>query len=319
MSPTPDHRQYKRRAQLLVTSASQALDLSEAHFKFRTVQQDVESPNNASIRVYNLSRKTMALIREEYDRVVLQAGYESSFGVIFDGTIKQWRIGRENGTDNYIDILAADGDLAYNFSLVNKTLAAGWTHEEAIRAAIGEMSAFGVSQGYIDSQGLLGGAVPNPRGKVMFGLPRTILRNSVRSVGATWSIQNGKVDVIPLDGYKPGEAVVLNALTGLIGRAEQTVDGIEARALLNPRMDVGTLVRIASSEINRLLQANPDAAPVPYNQWAGLQLLPTVEEDGLYRVFVAEHEGDTRGQAWYTKITCLSVSATTSKVQRPNG
>lgn len=321
MSFQQGHPQYLRKASLLVANKTRILDLSEVHFRFKTTQQDAESPNNAEIRIYNLSGRTVALMREEYDRVVLQAGYDKAFGVIFDGTIKQFRVGKENATDTYIDLLAADGDLAYNFALVNKTLAAGWTHEEAIKAAIASMAEFGVQGGgFIDSGGLLGGTVPNPRGKVMFGLPRAILRNTVQNVGATWSINNGRVEVTSLDGYKPGDVVVLNSLTGLIGRAEQTQEGIKAKCLLNPRIDVGTRVRISPSSINAIFQQNPEAAPVPYNQWAGLQLLPIPDAlDGIYRVFVAEHEGDTRGQSWFTNLTCLAVNPTTDKVERPNG
>ena len=39
--------------------------------------------------------------------------------------------------------------------------------------------------------------------------------------------------------------------------------------------------------------------------------------DGFYRVFVAEHEGDTRGQAWYTNLILLAVNPTTRKVVNP--
>jgi hypothetical protein len=35
----------------------------------------------------------------------------------------------------------------------------------------------------------------------------------------------------------------------------------------------------------------------------------TVANDGLYRVIVAEHSGDTRGTGndWYTELTCLDI------------
>lgn len=313
-------KQYRRRGTLVVSKSNgdqDALDLSEVHFRFSTSAQDVESPANAEIRLYNLSDSTIQLVRTEFDTVTLQAGYDANYGVIFRGTIKQFRTGRETPTDRYLDLLAADGDLAYNFATISKTLAAGWTHVQAMKEAANAMAAKGVSLGYIDEGGLLGGTVPNPRGKVLFGLPRVIMRQSAASVNASWSIENGRVNVVPLESYKPGEVVVLNAQTGLIGLPEQTVDGVRVRCLLNPRITTGSLVQIDNRSVNQTLQANPNAAPIPYNQWAGLQQLATVAADGLYRVFVVEHEGDMRGQAWYSNLICLAVNPATKKVINP--
>jgi len=140
------------------------------------------------------------------------------------------------------------------------------------------------------------------------------LRQEVATQGASWSIQNGQVKILPLDGYLPDEVVVLNGQTGLIGRPEQTVDGIRARALINPAIQVGGRVQIDNKAINQTLQQNPDGAPVPYNQWAGLQLLANIATDGVYRVLVIEYDGDTRGPAWYMDLVLLAIDASTSKV-----
>ena len=283
------------------------------HFTFETVQEDEESPSNCAIRVFNLSPATEDTIRNEYSRVVLQAGYEkSAFGLIFDGTIVQFRKGRSSPTTTYLDILISDGDIAYNYAMCAKNAAAGSTRKERLDMTMAAMNSKGVSAGQllIDSTG---GVLP--RGKVLFGLARGIIRSEVQSIGATWSIQNGKINVIPLSGYLPTEAVILNAATGLIGRAEQTSDGIKARCLLNPKIIVGGLVKIDNASINQTLQKNPDGPALAYNQYAGLQQFATVTADGLYRVYVSEHKGDTRGQDWYTDITCLTVNPVTQKVK----
>lgn len=289
------------------------LDLSALRFTFHTSQQDVESPNNCTIRVYNLSDETVQQIRGEYSQVTLQAGYDEGYGVIFSGTVKQFKIGRENATTTYLDLLAADGDIAYNFAVVSKTLAASSTSSQRIREAIGALAVHGVSSGYL--AGGTGGILP--RGKVLFGMARAILRSEVQNMGASWNINNGKVNVVPLDGYLPGQAVELSSHTGLIGLPEQTNEGIKLRSLLNPRIVVGGLVKVDNKSINQTLQANPASAPVPYNQYASLQLLAKTTTDGLYRVFVAEHNGDTRGSAWYTDIICLAIDSATKKVTLP--
>lgn len=305
---------YGRKASLLLVQGDKALDLSEMHFRFKSSQEDAESPGNCEIRIWNLSEPTIKAIRGEYARVVLQAGYdEAPFGVIFDGTIKQYRIGREpDAVNTYLDILAADGDLAYNFAFCSRTLAAGSSSRDRTLAAIATMEGKGVLSGEVllpSTGGIL------PRGKVLFGMAKAVIRSEAQSMQSTWSIQNGRVNVIPLSGFLPGEAVVLNSLSGLIGRPEQTIDGLRVRCLINPRIRVGGLVQIDNKSINQILQQNPEAAPVVYNQYAGLQQLATVTADGIYRVYVVENTGDTRGQEWYSDLVCLTVDPVTQTVK----
>lgn len=303
-----DDRQWKRRVSLVLVSGTQALDLSEMHFRFRTVQADVETPNNCSIRVYNLSPDTVRQIRGEFSEVVLQAGYEGTFGVIFRGTIKWFGIGREDQTTTYLDILAADGDLGYNYGVVSKTLDPGTTQAQAAQVAIQAMPGLQAGTVAASTGGIL------PRGKVLFGMARDFIRTYANTHGYTWGIEQGRVNVVPLKRYTESEAVVLTSLTGLIGTPEQTPDGIKAKILLNPRLLPGGLVRIDNASINKLVQRDPKAAPVAYNSWTALQFLATTTADGLYRVFVTEHEGDTRGQAWYSEIVCLAADPTTGTV-----
>ena len=56
-----------------------------------------------------------------------------------------------------------------------------------------------------------------PRGKVMYGMARKYMRDTAKQTGTSWSIQDGKVQMVPVRGYLPGEAVVLTAETGLVG------------------------------------------------------------------------------------------------------
>lgn len=308
-------KQFDRRAELYVTDpkSGRALNLSELRFRFQIAAADVESPNNAAIRVYNMSPETMRKVQQEYSYVAVQAGYGNNFGVIFQGTIKQFRIGREGATESYLDILAADGDIGYNFAHVRSTLApAQSTPKDRVDAIMQGFGSKGLSTGHVEFPST-GGTLP--RGKVLFGMAKTLMRQSVWSEGSTWSITNGKVNVIPLKGYLPGTAVVMNAFTGMVGRPEQTIDGIRVRALLNPRIVAGGLLQIDNASVNRIIQANPKAAPVPYNQWTGIQLLADVTFDGVYRVFVAEYVGDTRGQEFYVDIVALSVNRDTSEVK----
>ena len=294
----------------ITAKTTKALDLSAFQFSFKTVQQDVESPNNCAIRVYNLAQSTVdTLAKFEYSRVTLQAGYEAAYGVIFQGQIKQVRIGRESATTTYVDLLAADGDMAYNNAFVKQTLAAGSAARERLQAAKNEMAKFGTLDGPLLTE--TGGVLP--RGKVLFGMAREVMRQECQNNGLSWNINNGQINVVPLGGYLPGDALVLNSFNGLVGIPEQTENGLQLRCLLNPRIVVGGLVKIDNKSVNQLVNQK-GTAPIPYNSYVGLQLLANVSNDGLYRVYVAEHAGDTRGQNWYTDLTLLALDPSTKQV-----
>ena len=289
-----------------------AVDLSEFHIKFEIQNTDLETPNSAVIRIYNMSKDTLKRIRGEFSTVILNAGYENgNYGVIFRGTIKQYRIGRENGTDTYLDIFAADDDVFYTQGLVNTSLSKGSTPVEAMKAAVGEA---GVDFGALS---ITKQNVPSIRGVVLAGMARARLRNMVTYLDAGWTIEDGKIVVTDNSGYRDGEAIVLNSATGLIGLPQQTDGGITVRCLLNSRIRIGGQVVLNNSEIIKLMQADPNAAPIAYNQWSGFQFVAGLngdpEGEGSYRAFSVEHEGDTRGTPWYTKLICLSINETVPK------
>lgn len=291
-------RQWLRKISLVVGSnAGSGLDLSPMRIKFSTKKGDLQTPNTADIRVYNLSPDTANRVQKEFTRVVLQAGYQENFGIIFKGNIKQVRRGRENGTDTYLDIFAADGDAAYNFSTVNQTLAAGSGQKDVVGVCAGAMQQHGVTQGAMPE--LAGPQLP--RGQVMYGMARDYMRTSAQSTGTSWSIQDGQLTMIPRTGYLPGQAVVLTAKTGLIGTPEQTQEGIRAKALLNPQIRIGTRVKIDN---NSILRAKIDM------NYTAINMTPKVANDGFYRVLMAEYQGDTHGQDWYVNITCLALDDT---------
>ncbi|WP_144156562.1 phage protein [Paraburkholderia sp. BCC1885] len=303
--------QFGRQASLIVSTGTQGLDLSQLRFKFQTRNADTQAPNTLYVRIYNLAPTTVQTIQKEFTTVTLQAGYESgNYGIIFQGTIKQIATGRERNVDSYLDIWAADGDEFYNFAVISLSLAAGQTPEQVINAIQSAPSVNGVApvQYASDAQGLVAGAGAGQaqalsRGKVLFGMTRDYARDWADKYGYRWSLQNGQFVVVPITGYRPGEAVVLSSTTGLIGIPEITNEGVTARALLNPLIRIGCLVQIAQSDINQITQ-----------QQQGLQYSPAVANAttaaGFYRVMLATFSGDTRANDWYVDIVCLAVDTT---------
>lgn len=291
--------QYLRKCTLIVSGASgKGLDLSGLRIVFKVKKTDAQTPNTAEIRVYNVAKSTVARIGSEYSTVILQAGYESNFGVIFTGNIKQVRSGVEGGVNTFVDISAGDGDEAYNCAVVNTTLAAGAKQSDQINAAAGSMSSMGVGKGHIADTG----GKSLPRGKVMYGQAKDYMRQSAQASGTGWSIQDGKLQFVGLADLLPGQAVLLNSKTGLIGTPEQTNEGIKTTCLLNPMLKIAGRVKINEADIAKaaLPETDKDAAP---NKPAA------ITADGVYRLLTVEHSGDTHGQDWYSNMMCLDVNA----------
>lgn len=306
-------QQYDRKATLIVTPQdAPGLDMSALHFKFQVKRGDIQTPNSLDVRVYNVSEATANRITStkpepEFSRVILQAGYGNNVGVLFDGTIKQVRRGRENATDTYLDITAADGDYAYNYAIINTTLAAGSKPADHINAIVASMAPqpSGITKGYVPPlpQNAL------PRGKVMFGLSRDNLRQVAAAHRLNWSIQQQQLQLVPLDSYIENEAVVLNSATGMIGMPEQTQNGVHVRALINQRFVPGRPIQLDEATINQLrfgLSLEDQVA----NGFITSTLKPAT--DGIYRILYAEHSGDTRGNDWYSDLICLSINGALS-------
>lgn len=303
---------YLRKASIAVGDDSgNALDFADFRCTFQVRRGDYQNPNSADIRIYNLAPATENRIQDEFTQVVLQAGYEGSYGLIFRGTIKQVRKGREDAKSTYVDITAADGDEAYNFAPMQLTLAAGSRPQNAIQAMIDSMVEGGVNRP--PSLPPLPGS-GMPRGQVFHGLARDELRDFCRTNGLSWSIQDALLTFIPQGAYIPGTIPVISRNNGLVGVPEQTQDGITMRVLLNPNIKIGQLVKLDTNAINRL-RYGLDLPSQGTNEPVAIRV--GVDPNGLYYVMVAEHVGDTRGNAWWTDLVCLSVNAEFASGQAP--
>ena len=294
--------QYLRKASLTIgQAAGDALDVSALRFTFQVTRGDSQVPNKAVIKVYNMRPETIARVQKEFTRVVLQAGYEGNYGLIFDGTVMQTRRLRENQTDTVLEITAADGDAAYNFAYVATTLSAGSTAQDHFNVAAKAMGKHGVRVGYVD--GLTSNKLP--RAKVMFGMARDALACTARNTATTWSIQDGKIQVVPQTSYMPGEIPLITWETGLIAHPEQQQNGVKVSTLLNPSLKIGTLIQLFNDDVQRY---NADLATEEARKKQAQD--NGLDARGLYYVMVADHAGDTHGDAWRTDLTCLAADPT---------
>lgn len=308
--------QFGRKISLIVTNAQgQGLDLSQFRVVFRVQRGDWQYPNTADIRVYNLNTDTANLIagnNSQFTQLALQVGYQGqNLGLIFAGTIAQARIGRANQLDSYVDFTAGDGDEPYNFATVVAPLAAGNNGPGAQLATfLKAMQLQAEKRGGLLQQGYVGPLSTNgpPRGRVFYGCVKDEMRDFAQTNDMVWSIQNGQLTLIPRSSYIPGNTIIISPSTGLIGSPEQIQNGVSLRVLLNPQIAIGQAIQITGATINPF-RFTPGFTAATVTANLTTRLTNKLNAEGLYYVMVAEHSGDTRGNDWYTDVTCLSIDA----------
>jgi len=301
----------------VITTQTAGMDF---RMTFKVRHADIDTPGTAEITVYNLSNATANMYIREFSYVTLQAGYiNGHYGMIFSGTVKQFKKGRDNATDSYLTIYAADGDAAWNYSFLNTTLPAGSGDPDWQKKAAASIKGVNVGQMDAADVGRIGGISPKfLRGAVLYGLTSDQIRSHERTTGRVWSIQNGKLQSIKSSAYATGDKVVINSGTGMIGVPEVTQDGIHVQCLLNPNLYVKQVVRLDNKSLNQFFApgANPDQAgsqTATYGAYAALpQYWASTQQDGDYTILVLDHEGDTRGTPWFSFLNCLNGDPTNS-------
>lgn len=252
----------------------------------------------ANLLYQNLQPYTnKSLITSTKGQVIIQGGYDSNYGVIFKGNIKQIILGRESATDTFVDFNCGDGAFAYNYAIVNTTMAGGSSQATQLQQIAAPMKNMGTS---------LNPTMPAfqpkilPRGKTIWGTSKDYLRNIASQNGLIWSIQNGQIQFVPQNGYSPGVSVVLTSKTGMIGTPQQTNIGVNVVCLMNPLINPGQTIQINEKSIAKLKLdlGNPND---PANT------APPLNADGVYYALIIDQIGDNRGVDWYSKLTCLTV------------
>jgi hypothetical protein len=271
---------------------------------FEITMKDISTPNVARIGIFNLTDASTNPAFYVGKRVKVSAGYVTGNSyILFDGEIIQSRNLRADVTDKVLAILATDKGDARNYAVVNKTLSAGHTHNDRVMACFEPMKALGVALGYIDTAAL--SKTKFPRGAALFGNAKDVLRQTCMATRTSWSIQQGKLQVLANDKALPGGEIVLNSRTGLVGMPVQTIQGIEGVCLLNGNMVPGCVVRIDQKSIQQA-EFDPSVTGDPNNKLLNQY---GIAADGRYKVFYVGHVGDSRGEPFFTNFVCVRLDA----------
>ena len=241
---------------------------------FQIEKSLTESANTAEISVYNLAEQTRAKVSEKALLTTLEVGYSGQSSIIFKGQLEAGTNQRD-GVDWVTSFQSTDGGKQLRESRINvsfKTISASDAMQKIVNAlGVG----IGTAKEKI-AQGNIRGALDDfKNGLVLSGPTKRELTRLTKTLGYDWSVQDGQLQLLAArDAIEPGDAIVLNPDTGLIGSPESGENGvIDARALLIPQLTPGRVVRLESRQI-----------------------------EGFYRVEKVAYQGDTHGQDWYADL-----------------
>lgn len=279
-------RQYKRVYELTITSDDgEVRVIRDLRINFEITKSILSFPNLAKIIIYNPNEDTISLLQKKFTKLSLNAGYEGSMKLLFKGELRNVFQGKKS-TDRLITIYAGDGERDWQNASFNKT----FTENISIQTVIED-----ILKTFEDlTVGVINGLSTIPdklRGQTLSGSSKDILDQLADEYGFNWNIQDGEIIVNPIEEpLQVDDAVLITALTGMIGSPTITEIGADVTTLLNP-----------SLLPNRAFKIESVNADVQLGNLFFRQVRRTTAE-GLYKIQEVIFKGDSRQGDWLSSV-----------------
>ncbi len=259
-----------------VTSWIEVTGLRVSFTVKRTLKPDA---NSAEVSVYNLSSTSRAGIKRKGVRVILEAGYaDVGLETVITGDCRL-ASHEQSGTEWVTKFELLDGGRVLRYGRASTAYAAGTPISKAVSDLAGKL---GLSGGQLAKQ-LPSLAAKTRNGIVAHGSVPETLDKLLKPQGYSWSIQDGRLQVLRGDTDHTDEIPLISTDSGLVGSPKLlTPDKAEGRSLLsftsllNTRIRPGCLVAVQSKQFS-----------------------------GQFRVESVTHKGDTHGTDWTSEVEAI--------------
>lgn len=264
-------RLFSRTAQAVITApgATQSR-LVGVRMKFTVQKISKGFGNTASIDFYNLAPQSRAALEESHTKVSLVAGYAGQTRELYNGDVFI-STSKRNGADIVTTTELLGGGIVSQTCVVSVNVGPGGTNRDVLDQAINAAIA--------SDPTLKRGTVQDlPLIQYQKGFSETaqfseIMDYLVDAPDWVWTIQDGVINVCPINGGTGGGGFLLTPDTGLIDVPSKDVEGFlgggsplyHFKSLLNPIMNPLDFVSVQSSY-------------VPH---------------GNYQIYYLQHMGDT--------------------------
>lgn len=246
-----------------------AFEVTKTLYSFASIGKLTASNLNAE------HRAELARLRHNRRRirVEIHAGYGEDTSLLFIGDVRGFT-DEPNGTEALTTVEGSDGGPLITERRIARTYAAG----TLVTTPVFDMvDALGIGEG--NSRELLGATLRGyptlPRPKTFTHLVSQELTGYLRSMGYTWSIQNGAVQILRHGATLARTGVRLTPETGLISAHYVDRWTIKVVSFLIPEVCPGYRIIIESERVT-----------------------------GDFRVHEVKYSGDSFGGDWICEITC---------------
>lgn len=263
-----------------ITIGGAELDQS-LRFTFRVTKDLKPEPNYTDLTVYNLSETHRAEFSRKPVHIRLEVGYDGETQGLFVGDLR-WSDSQREGPDWRTQIQAGDGERAYRHARVNRSFKPGVSVRDALAEAAGSME--------LELPAGLSTLIPDvgkqfAGGLAMAGPAHREMTRLLRPLGAEWSIQDGRLVVLPGNGAKRDTAILLGG------------DGLPV--IGSPEFGPPEKDKPPTLKVKTLL--------FPGFTCGGRIQLKTRGVSGLFKVVQIVHTGDTMGQDWYSSLEATQL------------
>ena len=254
--------------------APDAVEIEGLRVQLKVVKTGGSEPNTAEVSVWNLSADTRAAVQVVGAKIIVIAGYESNARQVFSGDVRLVDHTRD-GPHWVSKIQAGDGERAFRFASVSESFA---PNTPALDVARRLAVLMGLDPGNLTGA-VAEAAVTFTQGYSARGRVSRELSRLLDGLGLTWSIQDGRLQVLASDASLDS-SVVVSSTTGLVSSPEHgspDASGkpgvLKVKTLMQPDLRPGARFRLVSQTIT-----------------------------GNYVAGRTEHDGDTAGGNWYTIV-----------------
>ncbi len=323
---------YKRFCKLVIAEESKnrmAVDFSQFRVVFSVTNTLSGAPPTADIRIYNVSDDTVSRIKQEGQKVILQAGYEENNATIFQGDLVQRYKGtvivtpgaaEDSRLNSVLQIIARTNDKAHTYGMINTCLPAGANAGHLAKSIMDEYAKYGLKPGVLPD-------LPPARltrGKVYYRPLKKALDDFCRTYGLQSCYYGDELGVVPVDKTFNEKPIVLNGKTGLIGTPVMSISGLKVKTLMRPEIRLNSTLQIANGDILYDDTNKPQASSGTQEKKdtdkkdSGQQPASknAVDVNGLYKIVSITHKGDTRGNDWYMEMVCTAANPTGSESKK---
>ncbi len=265
-----------------VESVADGILVEGLRMSFKVEKTLTKNPNTCELTITNLSAERRAQLQKHGVRVILRAGYKETVAQIFSGDARTIDHSHDKASW-HTKIQCGDGERAFQFARFSETYAPGARVSDVIRDVATALG-LDVGNAVAQTRALTGPLDSFVTGYVAHGRASNVLDELLRSVGLTWSIQDGALQVLSSTEAVPGEGLLISASSGLVGSPEYG----------NPEKKGGPAPLIVKS----LLQ--------PTARCGALIALESESHRGTYRITKLSHSGDTAGTSMSERTTSLA-------------